>query len=244
MKKQIKRPLIVFAAGVVLVAASSVGATRAAITYQNAAEQVDFSTSTLTVDLQEERDGEYVSVLEDGTLTFTSLQNSDGEYDFNIGQEYEENVKVVNNSPGQYDEYVRVNVRKSWVKGGVKNTELEPDTIVLDVASGWIIDDETEEGSIYYLTTPLAYGESAAFLEHIMIDNKVWDYVDTVEKEGEDGTIVNEYQYNDESFYVELRVDAVQAHNGAEAMLGAWGAEVEFDGATITSVNGSEAVTE
>lgn len=243
MKKQIKRPLIVFAAGMVLVLASSVGATRAAIVYQNAAEQVDFSTSTLTVDLQEWQGDKYVSV-NDGTLTFPSLQNSDGEYDFNIGQEYDEKVQVVNDSPGEYAEYVRVNVRKSWLSDGVKDTELDPDAIVLDIASGWIVDDVTTEGAIYYLTTPLEYNESAEFIEHIIIDNKIWDYVETVEKDGETGTVVNEYKYDNLSFYVELRVDAVQTHSADEAILGAWGVEAEFSGDTITSINGTTTVTE
>ncbi len=239
MNKNIKRPIIVFAAGLVLVAASSIGATRATITYQTSAQNVDFSTSTLTVDLQEERNGEYTSVVSDGALEFTSLQNEDGKYDFNIGQLYEENVKVVNNSPGEYDEYVRVNVRKSWVADGVKDTDLNPDTIVLDIADGWIVDDVTDEGSIYYMTTPLEYGQSAAFIEHIKIDNKVWDYVNTVAQS--ENTVVNEYRYDDEAFLVELRVDAVQAHNGAEAMLGAWGVDaVISDNGEIQSINGSD----
>lgn len=249
MNNRIKHPIIVFAAGIVLLAASSIGATRATFTYQSDAQQVDFSTSTLTVALQEERDGKFVDVAEDGQLVFSSLQNDDGKYDFNIGQDYPENVQVVNNSPGGYDEYVRVVVRKSWVKDGVKDTELNPDAIVLDYAAGWIIDDETEEGVVLYYPTPLkAINQDASakvpVINNIRIDNMIWQYVKTVDKKGEKGTIINEYKYNDEAFLVELRVDAVQAHNGQDAILGAWGADVELSGNTITSVNGSTKKTE
>ena len=68
-------------------------------------------------------------------------------------------------------------------------------------------------------------------------------YVTTVQKKGDDpsikGTIVNEYKYNGESFFVEVRVDAVQAHNAEEAMLGAWGIDTTVnESGVITSLNG------
>ncbi len=243
MKIQIKRPLMVFAAGLVLVAASSVGATRAAMAYQSDANSVDFSTSTLTVDLQEKRGDKFESIVADGTLEFTSLQKENDEkkmvYDFNIGQTYPEEVKVINNSPGKYDEYVRISLKKSWTSLGCKDTDLNPDTIVLGLEKDWIISDKSEEGAVYYYTKPLKYEGEADFLDSITIDNKIWEQVKTVPVKGEDNIIVNEYRYNNESITVELRVDAIQAHNGAEAMLGAWGVDAKFDGDTLISVDGS-----
>ena len=67
MRRRIKYPLVVLAAGLVLVGASGVGATRAAMTYQTNGQAVDFSTATLSVELQEQQDGKYVSV--DGKTT-------------------------------------------------------------------------------------------------------------------------------------------------------------------------------
>ena len=251
MRKNIKRPLIVFAAGLVLVLGSGVGATRAAMTYQTDKQSVDFSTSTLTVDLQEYQGENYVSVSGEDTLTFPNLTAED----FHIGQKYDELVQVVNT--GSYDEYVRVLLRKSWITTDdvsetdangneitttsiTKNTTLDPKMIELGIADGWIEDytEETEEGKIYYYTSPLSSGAAAQFLTSVTINNKVYEYV-TTEESGIKGTIVNEYAYNGESFYVEVRVDAVQAHNAEESLLGAWGVEADVtDDGVITGVNG------
>ena len=244
MKRQVKYPLIVLAAGLVLVGASGVGATRAAMTYQTNAEAVDFTTAALSVDLQEMQDGKYVSVDGKDTLKFTDISSSD----FHIGQKYNENVRIVNTSSGKYDEYVRISIKKSWAnEDGTKNTTLDPEMIELPVADGWIEDtsEETAEGKVYYYKAPVAYGEENAidFLKTIKINDKIMNYVTTVQKKGDDpsikGTIINEYKYNGESFFVEVRVDAVQAHNAEEAMLGAWGIDTTVnESGVITSLNG------
>ena len=57
MKKNIKSPLAVLVAGLVIIGASSIGATRAAVVYQSAAERINFSTAKLSVILEEEVDG-------------------------------------------------------------------------------------------------------------------------------------------------------------------------------------------
>ena len=245
MKRRIKYPLIVFAAGLALLGASGVGATRAAMTYQSNAQSVDFTTSSLSVDLQEMQNGKYESVDGAYTLKFTDITSSV----FHIGQTYDENVRIVNTSDGQYDEYVRVLVRKSWVNSdGSKNTELDPEMIELPVADGWVEDktEETAEGKVYYYKKPVAYGEDNAvdFLKTITINNKVMSYVTTVKsgsnEPGIKGTITNVYKYNGESFYVEVRVDAVQAHNAEAALLGAWGLDATVnESGVITSINGA-----
>ena len=51
--KKITKPLFVFGAGLMLVLASSVGATRASIIYQNNAKEVDFDTSYVSVAFSE-----------------------------------------------------------------------------------------------------------------------------------------------------------------------------------------------
>lgn len=242
MKRRIKYPLIVLAAGVILVGASGVGATRAAMTYQTNSQAVDFSTASLSVDLQEMQNGEYISVDGNDTLKFTDITSSD----FHIGQQYSEQVQVINTSEGQYDEYVRIYLKKSWVnEDGSKNTTLDPALIELPEADGWIEDksEETVEGKVFYYKRPIAYGEAIPFLNTITINNKVMNYVTTEAKSGNDanirGTITNVYKYNGEAFYVEVRVDAVQAHNAEEALLGAWGIDATVnESGTITSING------
>ena len=242
MKRRIKYPLIVFAAGLVLVGASGVGATRAAMTYQSNAQSVDFSTASLSVDLQEMQDGKYETVDGNDTLKFTDITSSE----FHIGQTYNEKVRIVNTSE-QYAEYVRVLIRKSWVnEDGSKNTELNPEMIELPVAEGWVEDvsEETAEGKVYYYKKPIAAGAAVDFLQTITVNNEVMSYVTTVKsgssEPGIKGTITNVYKYNGESFNVEVRVDAVQAHNAEAALLGAWGLDATLnESGVITSINGA-----
>ncbi len=240
MKINIKSPLIVLAAGIFLVGASSVGATRAAVTYQSATESVDFSTSSLSVDLQENQGGKYVSVDGNDSLKFTNLTT-----DFHIGQEYDEDVRILNNSTGKYDEYVRVTVKKSWVDSNGKNTDLDPSLIEFQVADGWFKapSESTTEKDVYYYKKPVGYGEdnTVPFLKKVSINNKLLNCVNTTEthKEGEYRIIENDYRYDGISFNVEIKVDAVQTHNAKDAILGAWGvdAEIGSDG-SITKING------
>lgn len=236
MKKIIKNPLVALALGLIIIAASSVGATRAAVIYQDNAKEVDFDTSFVSVDVLEgSADTEVKSVKESGYLKFPGMPK-----DITIGQKYDEYVDVKNGS-GEYYEYVRVKVRKYWVKTVDreyrKDTTLNPDTIVLDVDSAWVknADEHTPEEDVYYLTTPLGYTDEdnlQRFIKGITIDNEVATLVKNepvkdakgVEIAGE---IKNTYLYNDASFYVELEVNAVQAHNAEKAIYGAWGVRVK-----------------
>lgn len=271
MKKIVKNPLVLLAVGVLVVAGSSVGATRAAITYSSRAEQVDFSTSELSVEIQELQGSEYVAVGKSekevnnaaGTvadsLTFPAIaadmmtndDDKSNDRPFTVGKKYDENVRVVNTSAGGYDEYVRVFVRTSWKDANGKNTILDPKLINLEYADGWYTDttENTDaeahgEGYAMYLAKPLAYGESADLIKSITIDNEVLTYVKTVggtEKDGKiSGVVTDEYQYNGKTFYVEIRVDAVQTHNAEDAILGAWGVHANVnESGVITSINGA-----
>ena len=158
---------------------------------------------------------------------------------------YVENIRVVNNSPGGYDEYVRVTVKKSWyINDTEKDTELEPGNIDPGFESGWIIADETKESATYYYTKPLKVNEAAQLVNSIKIKNDVWDDVDVKFVKDSKNTLYDHYNYNNRKMRLDVEVDAVQAHNGEEAMLGAWGvnAKIAADG-TITSVDGSTEVT-
>ena len=55
------------------------------------------------------------------------------------------------------------------------------------------------------------------------------------------GTIKDYYIYDGGSFYVDVKVDAVQTHNSESAIKGAWGIEAKCDAkddGTIISING------
>ena len=252
MKKLFKNPLTILVLGLIIVAGSSVGATRAAMSYSNAAEEVSFETEELNVDLQEERNGGYVSVAMSrsdsnqqnkvGKLELTALTEQITEKNpLKVNHNYEEHVRIQNT--GAYDEYVRVLVRKSWIKNdGSKDTRLDPSVITLKTTDDWFIDknESTTEGTVYYCRKPVTVGEEVQFLDAISFEREILDGVTTT-KVSEDGkTIKNVYGYDGKTFEIEIRVDAVQTHSGAEAILGAWGVEATFDSnGNITSIDGS-----
>ncbi|SDB34783.1 hypothetical protein SAMN02910298_01699 [Pseudobutyrivibrio sp. YE44] len=257
MSKKLKNPLVVLAAGLVIILASSVGATRAAVIYQDRAKQVNFETSKVSVDIFESSDESNLkSISEDGVLEFPAIGDT-----VKIGQKYDEYIDVVNDSK-LYKEYVRVKVRKYWVKdvdGTLeKDTSLDPELIQLDIdESKWFrnADEHTDEQDVYYLTAPLPSGKDnvdgevlneVRFINGLTIDDKVTRLVNTEDAYTEDGiaisgTIQNKYIYDNASFYVELEVDAVQSHNAEAAIYGAWGIRTEcsaIDDGNITKIEG------
>lgn len=238
MKKFYKNPLIILAIGILVLGASSVTATRAAMVAQTAAERVNFKTVALSVDLQEMVENEYVSLEDNDGLTFPEIAADET---IKIGKKYTEQVRVVNDSNNEtgYSEYVRVVVRKSWYKDG-KNTDLDPALIKLEVADGWFLNEaeSTAEKSVYYMNTPLACGNSADFIKSVSIDSTVTEFVVNT---GTETVITNEYIYNGESAYIQLQADAVQTHNAEDAIYAAWGVKATCsaqDDGNILSING------
>ncbi|MBR4707289.1 MAG: hypothetical protein IKP29_04460 [Pseudobutyrivibrio sp.] len=226
MKNKYKMPLVILAAGMLIVLASSAGATRAAMVYQSAAQEVDFSTAEFSIDIEEEVDGQYQSLKTANELNFSTIKLDEK---FKVGKLYPEKLRVVNNSNEKtgYSEYVRVVLRKSWYKDG-KNTNLDPALIKISVAEGWWENpaESTPEQKVYYRSAPLACGETADFITGIQVDNSITTFVEM--KEVEAG-IVNEYLYNGEEVFIEIQADAVQTHNAKDAMYAAWGIKASFD---------------
>ncbi len=257
MNKKIKNPLLVLAVGLIVVFASTIGATRAAVIYQDRAKQVNFETSKVSVDLFESSDEtNRESVSESGILEFPAIGDT-----VKIGEKYNEFVDVSNESK-LYKEYVRVKVRKYWVKdvdGTLqKDTSLDPSLIELDIdGSKWFknTDESTPEEDVYYLTSVLPSAKDntdgkvlneVRFINGITINDKVTRVVNTEDALNDDGvaisgTIQNKYTYDSASFYVELEVDAVQSHNAEAAIYGAWGVRTEctaVDDGDITKIEG------
>lgn len=237
MKKLFKNPLTIFVVAIAVIAASSVGATRAAITVISDQDEISFSTGEVSVQLIENG----VDVETDDEATALTL--GIGEDSFKIGQKYLDAVSVVNNSTivvnddngnvtdtYHYDEYVRVILTKSWYDAaGNKDTLLDPSLIDLNVLTdnGWIKDESssTSEQEIYYYSKPVAYGEEIPFADTFMVKQ---DVNELITKSGTTGNITTTYDYDGKSFEVEIEVDAVQTHHAAEAILGAWGVNVNI----------------
>lgn len=233
MNKKYRAPLAMLAGGLVMIVLSSVGATRAALVYQQAADKVNFKTAELSVAIQENVEGEYTEISGEDGISFSGITDDK----IVVGKKYAEDIRVVNDSNSEtgYKEYVRVVVKKSWFKDG-KNIELDPSLIKLEVANGWYMnpDEETTEQTVYYMTSPLECGNAASFITGISVDNKVNEAVTIVPADGEvdlTGNVVNEYLYEGEQIYIQLQVDAVQTHNGEDAINGAWGIKAKCDAA-------------
>ena len=169
----------------------------------------------------------------DDVLLTTLLK--DGE-EFVVGKKYNDyrlavrNTVNDNNNEGGADgnagdqlikEYVRVTVYKYWTTKDasgnyVKAPELDPSKIEVgwDTTNGWSIDDRstTAERTVLYYADILYTGEDTTpFTKSIRVDSSVLD----------------DAAYKDARFKIEAVVDAVQTHNGKDAMMSAWGVDVE-----------------
>ena len=232
-----KKPALLLAAATLLLIGSTVGSTRAALTYYSENYSAQMSLQHIGVSLLE--NGTEVSsrtyVSEDnwsGETEGTLLENLLGaDEKFTPGKKYEEALSV--NNSGDIDTFVRVIITKSWKdKEGKKNTELSPDLIELNFPenSGWVISEEqsTKERTVLYYTKALAPGESSSNLsDTIRINESV---AAQVEKVTDGSKITYRYKYDGYTFNLDAEVDAVQTHNAKEAIKSAWGVDVGVSG--------------
>ena len=238
------RPALLLGAAAVLLLGSTVGSTRAALTYYSENYAAQVSMSSIGVTLLE--NGERVSsrdYRDDGEWSETTgelLTNMLGEGEkFTPGKSYQEKLSVENS--GNIDAFVRVIITKSWQDaGGNKATELDPELIQLELTegSGWVRhdgEDYSPERMVFYYTEALAPGTVTGFLsDSIRIDPAIAKDVTVVTQD--DGTTRYEYTYNGYKFCLEAEVDAVQMHNAEDAIKSAWGVDVTVsdDGRAIT----------
>ena len=158
------------------------------------------------------------------------------------GRTYKEEIKAENGN--DIDEYVRLTVRKYWVKDGKKDTTLSPDLIKLsyngkDYNSGaWTLNSAENKGSketsTYYLKKVLpGTGDKNAVTEplfnELTIDKSVADEANvTVSEDTSRSTETKkvytyEYDYDGYTFYIEADVQAIQTHNVNDAISALWG---------------------
>ena len=170
------------------------------------------------------------------------------------GRVYKEKISAENGS--NIDQYVRLTVRKYWVKDGVKVTSLNPEQIRLvygkdDTSkkaadqynkSAWTRNPEesTAESETYYLKKMLPGGaKSEALFDSLSIDASIADKSHMKEdtSQSEDGvTVVTyTYDYDDYTFYIEADVQAIQTHNVNDAIKSLWGvSNVSASNGTVT----------
>lgn len=246
MKVNVKHPLFILAAGVILVGASAYGTTRAVDVYSSEKQGVQFETAKFSVDLIEEQSTGEVTVAgshtKPATLALSSFDKvKSGTEEIKVDYPYDENVWVQNNSDEEFPEYVRVVVDKCWLdENNDKDTSADPSLIKLNEKEGWAKVDSGKEQTIYYYTRPLAKNEKIQLLDSIQLDKKVIDgYSSTETIDGNKYVTIEGYE--SKTFSIQMRVDAVQAHSAEDAILGAWGVVAEIgDDGTIRSIDGKD----
>ena len=236
-----KKPALVLTAAALLLVGSTVGSTRAALTYYSENYSAQMNMQSIGVSLLENdkvvSSRDYVSNNEwkgtsDGTL-LTNLLGKDET--FTPGKKYNEAISVKNS--GTIDTFVRVIITKSWQdEEGKKNTELSPELIELNFLTdnGWQVADaqSTKERTVLYYTKAVAAGDTTPALSDTLrinpsIASDVTKPVPESEKESEKGkTITYTYKYNGYTFHIDAEVDAVQTHNAKDAIKSAWGVDV------------------
>ncbi|MDE7320179.1 MAG: hypothetical protein K2N46_10700 [Lachnospiraceae bacterium] len=231
------KPALLFAASAVLLLASTVGSTRAALEYTSDAYAVQFNVPSIGVSLLENgevvssRDYEgddWVGTGEEGKL----LEGRFGEDEKLVpGRVYDEELSVQNS--GEIDSYVRVILTRSWKDAQGKDTTLSPELIGLGLEeSGWI-EDTASEGSkeriILYGRYPLAAGESRTFCRTLKLDPSIMTDIREERTPVSGGTqVTTTYRYNGYSFDLAAEVNAVQTHNAEDAIRSAWGVDVSI----------------
>lgn len=228
-----KKPALILTAAALLLVGSTVGSTRAALTYYSENYSAQMNMQSIGVSLLENdkvvSSRDYVSNNEwkgasEGTL-LTNLLGKDET--FTPGKKYNEAISVKNS--GTIDTFVRVIITKSWQdKEGKKNPKLSPDLIELNFLTdnGWQIakDQSTTERTVLYYTKAVAAGDSTpALSDTIRIKPSI---AKDVTKHVDDNTITYTYKYNGYTFHIDAEVDAVQTHNAKDAIKSAWGVDV------------------
>ena len=228
-----KKPALVLTAAALLLVGSTVGSTRAALTYYSENYSAQMNMQSIGVSLLENdkvvSSRDYVSNNEwKGTSQGTLLTNLLGKDEtFTPGKKYNEAISVKNS--GTIDTFVRVIITKSWQdEEGNKNTTLSPDLIELNFLTdnGWQIakDQSTTERTVLYYTKAVATGDSTpALSDTIRIKPSI---AKDVTKHVDGNTITYTYKYNGYTFHIDAEVDAVQTHNAKDAIKSAWGVDV------------------
>lgn len=238
--------LCAIALGVLLLGTSTVGGARAALLFNTEANPytANVQLNQIKVELWSNEGGDNKN--DDKLLTALGTEPKPGvAYPEKL---WVQNPETTDKDAVNIDEYVRVTIRRYWVKtaNGVetKQTQLDPSLIELKlggkllsldasadafVANGWIEDkaSRTAERIVLYYRTPIkAGGKTNPFCDSVTISPSAALRVDAK----------GDYLYNGMEPKLEVTVDAIQNNHADEAALSAWGVKLNMSGDTITSI--------
>lgn len=217
--------LFVLAAGLLLT--STIGGTRAVLNYYSEDYLTEVELDSIGVSLMEN------GVVVEGSDALLTELLAPGE-ELQTGRAYDEELSVLND--GSIDQFVRVSVYKYWEDAEGKRPDMDADWIELGFVTdgSWVIDEDasTTERTVLYRTAPLAPGESSdLFLDTIGVSNEVINKVtQTTTTEGDLTRVTTTYDYDGTYIRLVAHVDAVQTHNGQDAVKSAWGRDVTISG--------------
>ncbi len=245
---------LLFALAGVMLLGSTIGSTRAALTYYSENYTAQITVSQIGVSLLE--NGQVVSRRDydmdewktesnrgkdsaSGVLLQNMLpEDKNGKKEkLALNKKYEEKLSVRNS--GSIDEYVRVRIYKYWTKKNesgqdVKVTTLSPALIDLNLINEgqWVKNPadvaETGDGSEKECMELYYKGILTS-------GSETAPFADTIRIDGEvasevtvetkGDTITTVYKYDGVEFHVDVEVDAVQTHNAQDAIRSAWGVD-------------------
>lgn len=241
-QKKLLALLVVFLLTVTALVAVMANTAQAALDKQSETYEATLELTNLNVGLTENGDP-----ISDGGELLTNLV-PDGK-NLSFGKWYDEvlaakSIPDPRTGTGQ-PEYVRVVINKFWLdENGSKATNLDPALIELDlVEEGWAVakDPSSSEQIILYSKKPIALNDSLVFMDRLRISAKILGEakVETLSQETADtgGTYsrysTTVYTYDNYKFGISVEVDAVQTHNAADAIKGAWGVDANSLGINV-----------
>ena len=211
-----KLPIILVASSAIMLAASTIGSTKATLTYMsdNYLAQIDIKSIgvTLTENGNDVSWRDYKHKDDDwseatGVLLGDMLENA-GDEKLILDKKYDERLAVKNS-------------------GSIGFTN-----------DGWTEDEsaKTTERNVFYYNSILKKGQTSPdFADKISIAGDIATIVDQTSQTDDNGltTITTTYEYDGALFVLEATVDAVQTHNAKDAIKSAWGVDVNIsdDGA-------------
>lgn len=231
--------LAVFLLTVAALIAIMASTAQAALTKQSETYEATLELTSLEVGLSENGspvagEGALLSGLKDKTI--------------NPGEKFDEQLGAMNT--GEQPEFMRVSVRTYWKDAqGKKTTKLDPSLIELTLGgtklknltsdSGWVVGSKTQEQTVLYSVNPVDQGGTLLFADTLRIDPGILNSKGKTELENQ-GRIADgvtrttiTYDYDGCKFCVDIEVDAVQTHNAADAIKGAWGVDANSLGINV-----------
>lgn len=268
MKKILKSPVVtglMFLMALALLVTGSIGTTQAALQIRSQDHVSTYALRHIGVTLRENgnaiayrnygsKAASGFTEVQNGNIVLNNLKSETGEdEEVRIGKQY--SCAITAQNTGTIDQYVRVTIRKYWVKdvsnpGGkgwfkfnsgtqtkITDDIFNPDYIILSANKGdvtntyntadWYCGDTpSKECQVFYYKGILKPNETTTPLfNYLAISNEISKY--KLENVSTDGnTTIYTYAFDGYGFVIEAEVDAVQTHHARAAMTSAWGTNI------------------